>query len=199
MTFRSAPVSFMSICLAQLIFTESYEHSSWWKIFLTNTLPLVLPRHINYSSSSSMSYHRRSSPNTCLRVCLCVNLTCLLKVLQRSDMSVDGQSGRRWRRYVHTNMTSAHLQTRRMVREAVCCMLLEEHIIVQYSWLQENTMFPGTLEVTEDRQYRERGLIHISDACFECLKRIEEQRQQLMNETRLQQSVTGRTSLWMMR
>ena len=49
-------------------------------------------------------------------------------------------------------------------------------------------MFPGTLEVTEDRQYRERGLIHISDACFECLKRIEEQRQQLMNETRLQQS-----------
>ena len=67
-------------------------------------------------------------------------------------------------------------------------MLLEEHIIVQYSWLQENTMFPGTLEVTEDRQYREHGLIHISDACFECLKRIEEQRQQLMNETRLQQS-----------
>ena len=49
-------------------------------------------------------------------------------------------------------------------------------------------MFPGTLEVTEDRQYRERGLIHISDACFECLKRIEEQRRQLMNETRLQQS-----------
>ena len=49
-------------------------------------------------------------------------------------------------------------------------------------------MFPGTLEVTEDRQYRECGLIHISDACFECFKRIEEQRLQLMNETRLQQS-----------
>lgn len=47
---------------------------------------------------------------------------------------------------------------------------------------------PGTLEVTEDRQYRERGLIHISDEAFACFKIIEEMRVQHMNSSRLMSS-----------
>lgn len=47
-------------------------------------------------------------------------------------------------------------------------------MIVQYSWLKDNTKFSDSLEVTEDRQFRERGLLHISDQAFCCFKRIEE-------------------------
>lgn len=40
---------------------------------------------------------------------------------------------------------------------------------------------PGTLEVTEDRQYR----LHISDEAFECFKTLKNLRVQQMNLSRL--------------
>ena len=58
-------------------------------------------------------------------------------------------------------------------------------MIVQYSWLKDNTRFSESLEVTEDRQFRERGLLHISDQTFCCFKRIEEIRVAEMNRDRL--------------
>ena len=78
-------------------------------------------------------------------------------------------------RYIRQTMHSQSIETRQNVHVTYAkCELLEEHIIVQYSCLKDNTDAPGTLEVTEDRQYRERGLIHISDEAFECFKVIED-------------------------
>lgn len=92
----------------------------------------------------------------------------------------------RCRRYIRQNMFSQLNETRQNVFAAYAkCELLEEHIIVQYSWLKDNTNVPGALEVTEDRQYRERGLIHISDEAFSCFKIIEELRLHEMNRSRL--------------
>ncbi|KAL9977678.1 hypothetical protein ACROYT_G015110 [Oculina patagonica] len=83
---------------------------------------------------------------------LCKAATCwwwsLRKELERS------------RRYIRENMFSQSSETRQSVNAAYAkCELLEEHIIVQYSCFKENTNVQGTLEVTEDRHYRERGLI----------------------------------------
>ena len=92
------------------------------------------------------------------------------------------------RRYLRTNMFSLCSDTRQRVNAAHAnCQLMEDHIIVQYSWLQENTAFPGTLEVTEDRQYRERGLIHITDAAFRFTIRMETMRVALLNTNRIKQ------------
>ena len=91
------------------------------------------------------------------------------------------------RRYVRQNMLSQQPQTRGAVRNAHAkCMLLEENVIVPFAWLKDNTAFPATLEVTEVRQYRESGLVHVTDACFEFFKAVEEKRVQLLNTTRLQ-------------
>ncbi|KAL9975411.1 hypothetical protein ACROYT_G012571 [Oculina patagonica] len=92
----------------------------------------------------------------------------------------------RCRRYIRDNMFSQTPETRRQVYIAYAkCELLEENLIVQYAWLQDNTSAPGTLEVTEDRQYRERGLLHITDEAFECFKVLEDLRVEQMNLARL--------------
>ena len=47
------------------------------------------------------------------------------------------------------------------------CELLEENIIQPYHQLEQSSKFPESLQVTEARQYRQRGLLHISDdACL---------------------------------
>ena len=48
-------------------------------------------------------------------------------------------------------------------------MSLEESIIILYYKLEETTNLPDTLQVTEERQFRERGLIHISDEAYKFL------------------------------
>ena len=93
----------------------------------------------------------------------------------------------RW--YIGQNMHSQSRETRQNVHVAYAKWeLLQEHIFVQYSWLKDNTDAPGTLEVTEDRQYRERGLIHICDEAFECFKVIEGIRVHAMNMSKMMSS-----------
>ena len=53
--------------------------------------------------------------------------------------------------------------------------------------LQSITSYPETLEVTESRQFREKGLVHISDACFLVSVHLEQLRVDFMNSTKLQQ------------
>jgi len=55
----------------------------------------------------------------------------------------------------------------------------------QFAWLKDNTSAPETLKVTEDRQCRERGLLHISDKAFGFSKILESLRVQGMNMSRL--------------
>ena len=76
-------------------------------------------------------------------------------------------------RFIRQNVYSQSAITRQSVTIAhTKCTLMEENLIVQYSWLKDHTKFPGSLDVTEERQYRERGLLHISDEAFVCFKRI---------------------------
>ena len=46
------------------------------------------------------------------------------------------------------------------------CELMEENVIVPFAKLSQSTKVAETLYVTEARQYRERGLIHISDNAY---------------------------------
>ena len=77
------------------------------------------------------------------------------KVLERS------------RKYVRENIFTENSYTLQKVYEQQCkCELLEEYIIVPFSQIENTTKFPETLEVTENRQYRSRGLLHISDSSY---------------------------------
>ena len=116
------------------------------------------------------------------------------------EMSEEGQSKVRhvgaWavrkvlensRKYVRTNMYSMSEETSAAVQmHHSKCNLLDENIIIPFSTLQEQTQYPDTLQVTENRQYRERGLLHISDSGFEFFLMLEQQRIEKINNSRLQ-------------
>ena len=61
------------------------------------------------------------------------------------------------------------------------CELLEESVIQPYKELEETSKFPETLEVTEGRQYHERGLLHISDEAYLFFLQLEKRRVELLN------------------
>ena len=95
----------------------------------------------------------------------------------------------RCRRHIRQNIYSQSSETRQNLNVSHAkCQLLEENVIVQYSWLKDNTSAPGTLEVTEDRQYRERGLLHISDEAFSFFQLVEGLRVEQMNMARIMSS-----------
>jgi ATP-dependent DNA helicase PIF1 len=92
------------------------------------------------------------------------------------------------RRYVRQNMFSPSMKTTTSVQKNhTKCNLLEENVIVPFSVLQEKSEYPDTLQVTENRQYRERGLIHISDSAFDFFLMLEQERVDNINEQRLKQ------------
>lgn len=95
----------------------------------------------------------------------------------------------RCRRYGRTNMFSSQTSTMNRVKDCHRqSEFLEELVIEPYGLLSQSTAFSETLNVTEDRQYQECGLLHISDKCFLFFQRLEELRINLMNVARLQQT-----------
>lgn len=96
------------------------------------------------------------------------------KVLERS------------RKYVRENIFTENSYTLQKVYEQQCkCELLEEYIVVPFSQIENTTKFPETLEVTENRQYRSRGLLHISDSSYMFFVALESLRVSLMNNAKL--------------
>lgn len=86
------------------------------------------------------------------------------------------------RRYIQRNVfTKCSSTLARVETEQIACQLLEENVIRPYSELEENSMFPDTLQVTEGRQYRERGLLHISDQAYVFFMELEKKRVDLLN------------------
>ena len=79
------------------------------------------------------------------------------------------------------------------------CELLEKTIIQPYAKLEESTRYKEMLEVTEGRQYRERGLLHISDAAYlfflELEKRVQLLNLQVLNQERENMVETALTTL----
>ena len=73
------------------------------------------------------------------------------------------------------------------VQESVSnCDMIEETLLVPYEELKKTSRHQETLEVTEARQFRERGLVHISDPCFLVFMHLEQLRVDLMNSMALQ-------------
>ena len=92
------------------------------------------------------------------------------------------------KRYARENMQTKDPRTLKKVKESVIkCELIEETLLVPYVNLKETTSHPETLELTEARQFRERGLVHISDPCFAVFIHMEQLRVDLMNSAKLRQ------------
>ena len=70
-------------------------------------------------------------------------------------------------------------------REIKKVNLLENNVIVPFSLLQGTISEPKTLNVVEARQFRERGLLHISDAAFAFFLSLEQERVDKINFQRL--------------
>lgn len=95
----------------------------------------------------------------------------------------------RYRKYVQANMFSNNSSTMVNVhKRQKLCNLLEENIIVPFAKLEETSKYPETLDVTEARQYRERGLLHISDEAYIFFMALEEQRVKFLNMHRLKEA-----------
>lgn len=92
------------------------------------------------------------------------------------------------RKYAKEHVYSTNLATRDNARKCFeMCELLDEHIIDSRSHLQEISKYPGTLSVTEEKQFRTRGLINISDNAYEFFLDAEAQRVKEMNKSKLEQ------------
>ena len=98
----------------------------------------------------------------------------------------------RARRYVqknvHTNSSSTLATVENHQR---VCELLEENIIQPYHQLEESSQFSETLQVTEARQYRQRGLLHISDEAYLFFLNLEQRRVDLLNMHILKRAQEG--------
>ena len=88
----------------------------------------------------------------------------------------------RARRYVQKNVHTNSSSTLSTVEDQQrVCELLEENIIQPYHQLEESSKFSETLQVTEARQYRQRGLLHISDEAYLFFVNLEQRRVDLLN------------------
>lgn len=59
--------------------------------------------------------------------------------------------------------------------------LLENYVISQHDLLETSSRYPETLDATEVRQYRERGLLHVSDSTYEFFLALEQERVDRIN------------------
>ena len=81
------------------------------------------------------------------------------------------------RRYVEENRTSEVTGVLERVRKEMRKVtLLENNIITPFFILNDVTTNPKTLDVTESRQFRERGLLHISDDAHGFFMSLEQER-----------------------
>ena len=67
------------------------------------------------------------------------------------------------------------------------CSLFEDHIIANFCQLDGSSAYPETLLVTEDKQYRPRGLTHIEDSAYEFFLKLDELRVEYLNDRKLKQ------------
>ena len=91
-------------------------------------------------------------------------------------------------KYVQSNLVTKNRSTHDSVfRRMQIASLLEEHLVGNYESLKDRTKYSETLCVTEDRQFRSRGLTHIEDQAYEFFLEVEVARVGLMNDYGLSQ------------
>ena len=59
--------------------------------------------------------------------------------------------------------------------------LLDSNIVIPYVVLEKTTSHAGTLNITESRQHRQRGLLHITDEAFQFFLALEQERVNLIS------------------
>ena len=59
--------------------------------------------------------------------------------------------------------------------------LLENNVIVPCQVIEKTTACPQSVSVTESRQYRERGLLYITDSAYEFFLILGQERVDLIN------------------
>ena len=90
------------------------------------------------------------------------------------------------RRYVRANLYTENEETMKSVRQHhEICELIEESLVGSIAVLEKESQHKETLQVTEARQFRERGLIHIADAVYRFFMALESLRVQLLNNETL--------------
>ena len=91
-----------------------------------------------------------------------------------------------FKRYVNENKLSQATSVRRRLNiELRKITMIENNVIVDQKVLQGSTTSLETLGVVEDRQYRERGLLHISDAPYGFFLLLEQERVDRINFSKL--------------
>ena len=87
-----------------------------------------------------------------------------------------------YRRYVVGNRFSTSVAVRARLNVAMKKInLLENYVISQHDLLETSSRNPETLNAIEVRQYRERGLLHISDNTYEFFLALEQERVDRIN------------------
>jgi hypothetical protein len=89
-------------------------------------------------------------------------------------------------RYLLENKLSQTPHVRRKLKEELEKIeLLQENIIVPYETLQNTSLCLESTNITESLQYRERGLLHISDATYDFFLSLEQARVEKINLEKL--------------
>ena len=89
-------------------------------------------------------------------------------------------------KYARAIMLSTTTTTKESVSQChQRCTLLDEHVTANILKLQRTSSYPGTLCLTEDRQYRCRGLTHIEEG-YEFFLELEALQVEHMNHKKLQ-------------
>ena len=75
------------------------------------------------------------------------------------------------------NKNSEASKTRDQLKKEMGMLdLLNNNIVIPYTVIEKCSVYPETLNVTESRQYRERGLLHITDSSHEFFLLLEQER-----------------------
>ena len=67
------------------------------------------------------------------------------------------------------------------------CNLVEENVLIPFANLEQSFLYPETLQTTEGRQYRERGLLYITDDAYQFFIVLEQKRIKQLNINKLHQ------------
>ena len=88
--------------------------------------------------------------------------------------------------YVRDNLYTSCKDTRAQVNKNISkIQALESTVVIPYEILSSETKYPETLNVTESRQYRTQGLIHVSDEFYAFVLELEQKRIEGLNTTML--------------
>lgn len=89
-------------------------------------------------------------------------------------------------KYVMSNMYTENSETLASVKkQSTMCEIIEENLVAPYSKLEESSLYQDSLQVTESLQFRNRGLIHITDNTFLFFMSLEQERVLLLNDSKM--------------